>query len=298
MLFRAPTPPPAPQASTKSYEERAELCTNPTAKKLLGIMVEKKSNLCLSADVQSIEELLDLIKLAGDDICILKLHWDILPGFNEELIQTLKELALKHNFIIFQDSKFSDIGNIAKLQYGAGIFPTPIADWSPITNAHTVAGPGILEALNEVATSAKFKDKGNACLVVAEMSSEGTLAKGDYTKESVKMAEKYPEFVIGFITQHVLSNSEAFLNMTPGIQIGAPKGTLGQQYNDPITAFKRGTDIIIVGSGIYGKKTLTEKFQSLKDHKEQGWNAYLERIAVKNENTATVGMRMGSSATG
>jgi orotidine 5'-phosphate decarboxylase subfamily 1 len=297
-MFRPAAPPPPPQASTKSYEERAKLCVNPTAQKLLGIMVEKKSNLCLSADVESIQELLALIELAGPSICILKLHWDILPGFNEELIQKLKALAITHNFIIFQDSKFSDIGNIAKLQYGRGIFPkTPIADWSPIINAHTVAGPGILEALNEVATSEQFKDKGNACLVVAEMSSEGTLAKDNYTIESVKMAEKYPEFVIGFVTQHVLSHSEAFLNFTPGIQIGAPQGTLGQQYNDPGTAFRKGTDIIIVGSGIYGKKTLKEKSESLSRHQEQGWNAYLERIAVKNENTSTMGMRMDSSIT-
>lgn len=51
---------------------------HPLASKLLQIMEEKQSNLCVSADVTSSEELLQLADLLGPKICVLKTHVDIL----------------------------------------------------------------------------------------------------------------------------------------------------------------------------------------------------------------------------
>lgn len=41
-------------------------------------MQEKQSNLCVSADVTSSEELLQLAERLGPSICLLKTHIDIL----------------------------------------------------------------------------------------------------------------------------------------------------------------------------------------------------------------------------
>ena len=59
---------------------------HPLASKLLKIMEEKQSNLCVSADVTSSEELLQLAESLGPKICMLKTHVDILKVREEQFV--------------------------------------------------------------------------------------------------------------------------------------------------------------------------------------------------------------------
>ena len=134
--------------------------------------------------------------------------------YTEDCSRELQELAEKHNFLIFEDRKFADIGNTVKHQYQGekiqwslvwvmvmvrvnilmfkllysgllcpclpgGLYQ--ISSWSHIVNAHAVPGPGVVRGLSSVG-----KSLGRGCLLIAQMSSQGSLATGEYTQAVVR----------------------------------------------------------------------------------------------------------------
>jgi len=233
---------------------------NKVFKKLQKIMEEKKSNLCVAADLTTTKEVLDLVEKIGDKICLLKTHIDIIEDFTPEFITKLKKLATEKNFLIFEDRKFADIGNTVKHQFENGIYH--IADWADMVNAHILPGPGIIEGL---------KNDKVALILLQEMSSAGNLLTPDYTKKAQEMAQEYSDYVIGFIGLNKTLKDPRFMLMTPGVKLEKGTDKLGQQYNDVESAIKKGTDIIIVGRGIYQAEDPGAEAQK---YQELAWKTY------------------------
>ncbi|WWC92644.1 orotidine 5'-phosphate decarboxylase [Kwoniella dendrophila CBS 6074] len=265
------------------YSERIKLHTNPTAKKILEIMDRKKTNLAVSVDVNTASEALEVIRRVGSSVCMVKTHVDIFEDFTESFVEELVKLSKELDFVIFEDRKFADIGNTVSLQYSSGIHK--IANWADLTNAHSVPGPGIIAGLSKIG-----EPLGRGLLLLAEMSSKGSLAVDGYTEETFKMAQEAGRsFVIGFIAQNridksdLIKDGEDYLIMSPGVGLGAKGDSLGQQYRTPRECIiDSGSDVIIVGRGIYGIKGGE---QAVKDEAEryriEGWKAYEERISKK-----------------
>jgi len=269
----APTKPPRSIASLP-FNQRAAEATSPVARRLFEVMERKRSNLCVAADVTTAHELVALTRAVASEICCLKTHVDTLVDFSPSLISQLQELAVEHDFLLFEDRKFADIGNTVKLQYAQGVYQ--IAEWADIVTVHAVPGPGIIQGLAEVA--------GERCrggLLLANMSSKGNLATASYADAAYSMAETYPSFIAGFIaTQRHPSVAVGQVLMTPGVQLTEGKDTLGQQYLTPTEVVeRRGCDVVIVGRGIYRAQDPTA---AAKEYRDLAWSAYQRRCEADN----------------
>lgn len=251
-----------------TYQQRAQLSKHPLAQQLFNLMADKETNLALSADVTTKKELLELTDEIGSEICVLKTHIDVITDFDTDLVQQLKLLAIKHNFLIFEDRKFADIGNTVQLQYGKGIYR--IVEWADIINAHTLPGPGIIQGLKAIGMPQQ-----RGLLLLAEMSSKGNLFDQQYVNATLEIAKQNKDFVMGFIAQNKLLDDPDFIYMTPGVSLESSGDNLGQNYLHPAKVIlEHGTDVIIVGRGIY--KSNTPKI-SAKEFRTLGWQAYLLR---------------------
>lgn len=225
---------------------------------------------------------------------VLKTHIDILCDLTPDTLTNLKRLAARHNFLLFEDRKFVDIGNTVQKQYHGGALR--ISEWAHVVNCSVLAGPGIVDALAQTAAAPDFRAQymtnddddsgGRALLILAEMTSSGSLATGEYTKLSVDLARKYPEFVLGFVatralgdldTQSMRAEDEDFVVFTTGVNLASKGDTLGQQYQTPESAVMKGADFIISGRGIYAA---ADPVSAIKRYREEGWQAYLKRVGM------------------
>ncbi len=211
---------------------------------------------------------------------MFKTHIDIVSDFGVDTTERLQELARKHNFLIFEDRKFIDIGNTVQKQYRGGALR--IYDWAHIVNASVLAGEGTLDALAQTIENGDERDRG--ILLLAEMTSKGSLAVGEYTRASVEIAKKHKGHVLGFVATRQLSADvesdtaepeEDFVIFTTGISISSRGDALGQQYQSPVSAMERGADFLIVGRGIYSGP---DPVASARAYRDAGWAAYLSRL--------------------
>lgn len=255
---------------TLSFETRAKYAKNPVAAKLFKLMATKKTNLCVAVDVTVGADLLNIAERVGPYICLLKTHIDLLEDFHPSLINHLKDIAKRHNFILFEDRKFADIGKIVELQYSKGIFS--ISSWAELVTAHSLTGPGVLDAIKQADANA---EKG--VFVLAETSAAGSLIDDNYTKTTVRMAVQYADLIAGIVCQKPLFvDTAGFIQLTPGVQLDAAKDNLGQQYNSPEYVVKeKGADIAVVGRGITKAANVAA---AAEKYKQLLWDAYLKRI--------------------
>ena len=127
--------------------------THPLSSYLLRLMAIKKSNLCLSADVSTTNQLLHLANAVGPSIVVLKTHYDLVNNWDYSPTHgtgaKLARIARRHGFLIFEDRKFGDIGNTVQQQYTEGT--ARIIEWSHITNVNMIPGAAAVDALAEAA---------------------------------------------------------------------------------------------------------------------------------------------------
>lgn len=176
-----------------------------------------------------------------------------------------------------------------------------IAHWSHLTNAHLIPGPGIISGLASVGTPLQ-----RGLLLLAEMSTKGSLTTGAYTTANVQAAmQDDSDFVMGFIAMHRVHEDPAhippdatpaqrakdLLVLTPGVGLDTKGDGKGQQYRTPHeVVHDSGCDVIIVGRGIYSAmltkdverdEALVQVRSQAQRYRDAGWQAYLARIGAQ-----------------
>jgi uridine monophosphate synthetase len=244
---------------------RTDSTVSPIQQRLYAIAQKKKSILCVAADVETTDELTKLAEDVGPHISVLKLHADIIRDWTSETSMRLREIASRHDFLLFEDRKFADIGSTVVAQFSSGTHQ--IASWADIINAHALPGPGVIDGLRQVCEKS---GRTVGLLLVAQMSSKGNLIDEHYTASCLRMAREAFPFCIGFIAQERLDPSGNLFVMAPGVQLDTKGDSLGQQYNSPEHLLKnKGVDFLIVGRGVYAS---SEPGKVAERYKELSWS--------------------------
>lgn len=258
----------------------AKTAQNSIAKSLFELMVRKQSNLCVAADAHSAEDVLSIADKAGPHVCCVKTHADAVRDFGRAEGDRLLELARKHDFFVFEDRKFADVGAISREQFLQG--PTAISNWASLVTVHALPGPGVIEGISEACDQ-----QTQGCVVLAEMSSDGALTDAQYAEQALSLASAHPEAVAGVVCQSAFElkrkasalTADGFVYFTPGVRFQSGAGELKQEYNTPEDAVSnRLADIAIVGTGI---KKASDVAAAAEDYRQAAWNAYLRSLQLQ-----------------
>lgn len=217
---------------------------NPLSTKLLKIMEEKKSNLCIAADGMSIEKTLRLIEKVGNHICILKIHSEHFGGTmpHDEYMKILFECKKKYNFLLFQDAKFYDGAETIRLNYESL--------WAKYVDIVTIVPlcDQNLKALAEGAQNVTLPDdEPRGCLAVCELSFANMVPQD--SQKFLEVAERNPDICIGIVAQK-LPKRPGMIKAVPGINLKSNSDGKNQQWRTPDKIKADGADIFIVGRGI------------------------------------------------
>jgi len=250
-----------------TYESRKEQCCNPVNQRLLSIMIQKQSNVCVAIDKTSASQVIQLVEQVGKYVAAVKLHSDIIQDWSSSTQEELKNLSQKLDFLLFEDRKLADIGNTVKHQVQS------ISSWADLLTVHGLPGPGLLQGIRQGCMEGKHL----GVLLVAEMSNAGNLFNTAYTKDVVTMGEQNMDIVTGFVAQSRVSKNACLLQLTPGVHVAAEADGGDQRYTSPEHAVQdKGADLIIVGRGICGSESPAEQVEL---YRKLAWDSYMKRIS-------------------
>ena len=251
-------------------------CGHPLAHRYMEAACEKRSLVVLAADLPTVDGLVGLIEEVGDHVVALKTHVDMVEGFTPEAWGRVVSAAKDSGMLLFEDRKFADIGRVTSTQM-AGIYD--IRSWADFVTSHSVSGPDVVDG---IASAWDEVERVGGVLLLAQMSSSGNLLREEYTEETLDMGRASPH-VMGYIgngssvTELKALRSkvgEGRMIWTPGVNLSAKEGGLGQRYGHPAEAVLAGSDAIIVGSGIHASE---DPRAAARQYASLSWGALLER---------------------
>jgi orotidine 5'-phosphate decarboxylase subfamily 1/orotate phosphoribosyltransferase len=197
---------------------------NKKSRKLYEIMIEKKTGLIFSADMDTWHENLTIINKISKYICAVKIH----NRYKDcSMSNDLRNIVSNLNLMIIDDEKLADVSYIN----------------------NKLVTPGDMVTCHSLMGYDTIKNTNFDLILLAKMTTSNNLMDEDYVRKTVAMA-RYCNNVCGFITNRILSYD--FLNMSPGITLKNENDNIvDSTYVHIDKALERGIDCAIVGREIY-----------------------------------------------
>lgn len=256
----------------KSYEQRLENCKHPLLKKLFKIMIDKRSNLCVAANFETIEDTLRFVDRVGKHICILKTQIYRFEGDFKNNLKSLYEKKKEHNFLLFDDPKLCD-----GLETVYSIYKNIFVKYVDLVTVYAGLGDDIFRAIEKAALEANLpEDEPRGCLAVCEFSFEGVIPADPSLL--LEVAERNSSICVGVIAQTLQVKDDcAMIKATPGVHLTSTSDGFGQQWKHPRVAVTNGSDVVIVGRGIVSAPANDLEKVTI-EYKEASYKAYTDSL--------------------
>ena len=250
---------------------------NQSNKNLLQIIHKKQTVICLSLDVDTWSEARGILSACAPYICMVKVHCDLFADWSQSCVTELFDMAQEYEFLIMQDSKFSDVPKIVYKQLTNP--PFQIARWADYVTIQPLNYLDVYEYLEgQVGNCTDFTI---ALVCVAEMNTQNSFSKN---QEYLAMVH---DFVIhnrkqipAIVSQALFATCDLgkpteCLRMTPGVCIEQSES--GARYRTIEDAICRdGNHVVIIGESLINKhkKLITEPIEHAKYMQDLARHSY------------------------
>ncbi|XP_065226486.1 uridine 5'-monophosphate synthase-like [Planococcus citri] len=249
------------------YEKRIDSCKSQISKKLLKLMSAKKSNLCVEFISPSVEITSQVAELIGPYICMLSICWHVFEKAEELQLIRLVEISRKHNFLLIDDSKLSEDGDVLFEQCRRRFKFVDLLTIYPISGKNTLL---LIKSL----IKDRFPEKG--VFVVAFPSIVDALAGSNFEKSSIDITLKLFEEVTGFVSSKNSTIPLNYIHMASDLK---NSGNVAQSSNNSFYS----SEIIVqdISADIIKLRynSLENIAELVKNEQLLLWNAYFKRFS-------------------
>ena len=189
-----------------------------------------------AADTGTMKELFAGLDNYGSKIAILKIHIDTFCDYSHENVVKLQMYKEKYGFMIWEDRKFADIGNIMKQQVRNSVYN--YLDWVDMFSIHGLVGGECIKSVIQEFDKIKW-------ILVGQLSCSNNLIDRNYTESCVQIYKKHDN-IIGMVCQEDLGKD--IIHIVPGISKHVVADDAGQTYKQMCD--KPFADFFVVGRSI------------------------------------------------
>jgi uridine monophosphate synthetase len=202
----------------KLNRDYQSLVSNSFNNRLLTIVKNKHSSLCLSLDVNTWKVGKPILEKCGPHICMVKLHLDLIQDWDQNATKEILEMANTHQFLIMEDCKMDDTPVIIEKKIYEGRHG--FGNWVDAITINSLN----FKANNEIVYRSNRKKRNTsnelAVIPVGQYNVVGSLVDKHLSQELLKVLSEETDdrFKCNTIVQQTLFKTENhLLRMTPGV---------------------------------------------------------------------------------